>query len=236
MLRGANQQTIFYDEEDYRKFLYVLSYYKSICNYKILAYCLMKNHIHILLKEEGEDLALIMKRIASKYVYWYNAKYNRIGHLYQDRFRSEPVEDDVYFLTVLRYIHQNPVKAGITNNISDYKFSSYNEYLNNNTFVDTSFAMGMIDRDDFIEFHKQYPDEAHLEITPPIRRITDEYAQAIFNKLIKSGTLPQPPYSDPETKSKVIHNLSNDGLSIRQINKITTISKKTIELQLKKQL
>ena len=234
MLRGANQNTIFHDEEDFRKFLYVLSFYKNICNYKILAYCLMKNHVHLLIQENGEELSLIIKRMASKYVYWYNAKYNRIGHLYQDRYRSEPVEDDVYFMTVLRYIHQNPVKAGITKNIEDYKFSSYNEYLHDNNIVDTSFALEMMDINDFVEFHKYYTDEKYLEISARGKRLTDEHAVKMFNELINSGELPPPPYTDSDTKTKIIQELLHKGVSIRQISKITFISKKTIELLSKK--
>ena len=129
MLRGINQQTIFEDDEDYFKFVETLENYKAISGYKLFAYCLMSNHIHILIKVEKEDLDLIMKRIAGRYVYWYNWKYYRKGHLFQDRFKSEPIEDDSYFLTVLRYIHQNPVKAGIVKSIDDYLFSSYNNYL-----------------------------------------------------------------------------------------------------------
>lgn len=73
----------------------------------------------MLIKAEKEEPDLIMKRIACNYVYWYNSKYYRNGHLFQDRFRSEPVETDKYFLTVLRYIHQNPIKAKPVDNIAD---------------------------------------------------------------------------------------------------------------------
>lgn len=86
----------------------------------MFAYCLMSNHIHMLIKAEKEEPDLIMKRIACSYVYWYNSKYYRNGHLFQDRFRSEPVETDEYFLTVLRYIHQNPIKAKLVDNIADH--------------------------------------------------------------------------------------------------------------------
>ena len=112
MLRGINQQVIFEDYEDYSKFIETIETYKAVSGYKVFAYCLMSNHIHILLKVEKEDLDLIMKRIAGSYVYWYNWKYYRKGHLFQDRFKSEPVEDDEHFLTVLRYIHQNPTGQG----------------------------------------------------------------------------------------------------------------------------
>ncbi len=106
MLRGINRQQIFEDKEDMQRFIETLLRYREQCEYVVYAYCLMGNHVHILLKEGKEDLTLILKRIAGSYVYWYNWKYRRIGHLFQDRFKSEPVDDDGYFLTVLRYIHQ----------------------------------------------------------------------------------------------------------------------------------
>lgn len=112
MLRGINRQLIFEDEEDKNRFIETLLKYKEQCGYLIYAYCLMGNHIHILLKEGKEELTLVLKRIAGSYVYWYNWKYHRSGHLFQDRFKSEPVEDDAYFLTVIRYIHQNPETRG----------------------------------------------------------------------------------------------------------------------------
>ena len=113
MLRGINRQLIFEDDEDMQRFIETLKRYKDECGYSLYAFCLMGNHIHLLLKEGEEPISTILKRIAGSYVYWYNWKYGRSGHLFQDRFKSEPVEDDAYFLTVLRYIHQNPVKARI---------------------------------------------------------------------------------------------------------------------------
>ena len=113
ILRGINRQKIFNDNEDKKRLLETLLRYKEKSKYQIYAYCLMDNHIHLLLKEGEEPLAQIMRRIGGSYVYWYNHKYERVGNLFQDRFKSEVVEDDTYFLTVLRYIHQNPAKAGI---------------------------------------------------------------------------------------------------------------------------
>ena len=119
ILRGINRQIIFEDSEDYTKFIETLDRYKAVSGYKVFAYCFMSNHIHMLIKTEKEELDLIMKRIAGSYVYWYNSKYYRNGHLFQDRFRSEPVETDEYFLIALRYIHQNPIKAKPVDNIAD---------------------------------------------------------------------------------------------------------------------
>ena len=127
ILRGVNKQQIFECTEDYQRFLNILrtltvqeqdeSGHRSKPNCVVYAYCLMGNHVHHLIKESSETLAQIMKRISSSYVYYYNHKYGRIGHLFQERFKSQPVGDWDYFLTLLRYIHQNPLKPHLVSSL-----------------------------------------------------------------------------------------------------------------------
>src|SRR6056297_2247099 len=169
--RGINQQNIFSCEDDYERFLNTLTRYcrKSSC--EIYAYCIMDNHIHLLLKEGQEPLAITMKRIGTSYVYYYNWQYNRKGHLFQDRYKSEPVEDDAYFLTVLRYIHFNPLKAGITDDLTSYPYSSYTEYTHRANLINPTFALNMFHQDkdqaieEFINFHDHPNDDKCLDIT-----------------------------------------------------------------------
>ena len=120
-MRGINRQNIFNEDEDSYKFIQTLKDYQKISGYNIYAYCLMGNHIHLLLQIGTEPLAQVMRRICGKYVYWYNQKYERAGYLFQDRFKSEPVEDDLYLLVVMRYIHQNPLKVGMFKEIGQYQ-------------------------------------------------------------------------------------------------------------------
>src|SRR5665811_2065044 len=94
LMRGINRQNIFEDEEDCEKFTQTLYRYKEISKYEIYAYCLMGNHMNLLIKNGQESLEQVMRRICGSYVYWYNKKYDRIGNLFQDRFKSKPVEDD----------------------------------------------------------------------------------------------------------------------------------------------
>lgn len=93
----------------------------------------MSNHIHLLIREREDKIGMAIKRVASSYVYYYNHKYSRDGHLFRERFKSEPVNDIAYFVTLLRYIHQNPVKAGMVAEVKDYEFSSWDEYIDKNS-------------------------------------------------------------------------------------------------------
>ncbi|MBR1644336.1 MAG: transposase [Bacteroidales bacterium] len=138
MMRGINRQDIFSDEEDFRFFQKVL--FQTVCpadevtgrlmeeRCTFYAYCLMSNHVHLLVRQRTESLGQIVKRIAVSYAQYYNKKYLRYGHLFQDRFRSEPVNTDTYFFTLMQYIHQNPVAAGITDQVGRYPWDSWGEY------------------------------------------------------------------------------------------------------------
>ena len=97
MQRCINKQPVIKDNEDKERLLETLIRFKQVCNFELFGYCFMDNHIHLLLKEVVEPISLIIKRICNSYVYWVNWKYERCGPLFQDRFKSEAVENDRYF-------------------------------------------------------------------------------------------------------------------------------------------
>jgi len=226
MLRGINQQTIFEDNNDRQKFLDVISEYKEVSGYKIYAYCLMSNHVHLLIKEENEELGMIFKRICGKYVYWYNTKYKRAGHLFQDRYKSEPVDTDAYLLAVIRYIHQNPVKAGLVKRTSDHKFSSYNEYLNQETnrITDTDFVLGIWNIEEFKKYHKEKNEDNFLDIPEPRIRLTDEQVKELISKVSKCSNAAEFQNLESSKRDKYIQKLKKSGASIRQLSRLTGVS------------
>ena len=234
MLRGINGQQIFADSEDYEKLLEILKYCKAISEFEIFAYCLMSNHIHLLLQENKEPIELVMKRIATRFVYWYNIKYQRVGHLFQDRFKSEPVENDEYFLTVIRYIHQNPVKAGICKKPQDYNYSSYNEFFRKETLVDCDFVFEMIETDDFIKFNNEKAFEQCLDIEEkPTIRVTDEQAKKIIMKYSKCRSISEFEVLPTDLKEKYIKKFHANGVSIRQISRLCGETKGLVEKYLR---
>ncbi|MBQ7862463.1 MAG: transposase, partial [Clostridia bacterium] len=216
MLRGINKQQIFEDEEDCEKFLWTLKETKAVSEYKLFAYCLMGNHIHLLIKEEKEPLEQIFKRIGGKFVYWYNIKYQRVGHLFQDRFKSEPVEDDAYLFTVLRYIHQNPTKAKLCENVEDYKFSSYNEYTDRNWIVDTDFILDIMSLDEFTAFNHEENTDKCLEIEEKEAvRLTDEQARNIISKISGSNSVSDFEKLTKDLKEVYVKEFKKFGVSVR---------------------
>lgn len=147
MLRGINRQTIFENDADKNRFIVILSEYNKSEKFRVFGYCLMDNHVHLLIQEGEDDISTVIKRISSSYVYWYNNKHERVGHLFQERFKSECVEDDNYFLAVLRYIHQNPVKAGMVTSIDKYNWSSYNDYIRRTETIDFEYTFSFFSED-----------------------------------------------------------------------------------------
>ncbi len=124
MLRGVNRDAIFLDDEDCARFLHALGQAKDASGCSVLAYCLMPNHAHLVLRTGEEPIGVVIKRLGVRYAGWFNRKYGRIGHLFQDRFKSLPVEDDAYLVTLLRYVWNNPVEAGLVTLPEEYIWSS----------------------------------------------------------------------------------------------------------------
>jgi REP element-mobilizing transposase RayT len=230
MIRGINQQNIFSIDEDYEKFMAILVKYHKKSEYEIYAYCLMGNHVHLLIKEGRETLSNTMKRIGTSYVSWYNWQYNRKGHLFQDRYKSEPVEDDAYFLTVLRYIHQNPLKVGLADDIASYQWSSYTEYISQPKIVDIEFVLKMFHQerdksiDRFERFNQEPNNDQCLEITAKRETLSDkEVRHLVLSKFhIELVTLQN---THTITQDKVLKYLKElDGCSLRQVSRLTGLT------------
>jgi putative transposase len=239
MLRGINRQTIFEDNEDMERFLGTIQRYKTVSKYENYGYCLMNNHIHLLLRETDEPISTAIKRISSSYVYWYNWKYNRCGHLFQERYKREAVENEAYLLTVLRYIHQNPVKAGLTKSPQEYKWSSYSEYINseyaNKTVItDTEFVLKTFSSNKkesinlFIKYTNQINEDKCLDYSERIRltdsEVIEHYAKLGLNDIKQLQHLEKPKRNEVIRKLKTI-----EGVTVRQLSRITGISKSVID-------
>ena len=226
LFRGVNQQNIFEEKQDYIKLLETIENVKKDMHFELYAYCFMSNHVHLVIKEaKNKDISLIMKRILTKYARWYNIKYKRSGALIANRYKSVPVEVDEYFLHLIRYVHQNPLKAGIVENIKDYPYSSYNEYLSGCILTNTEFVLGMLNLPEFVEFHSMM--ENMNFIVSDRKKKTDE---ALVFKINNTFNIQNPKdiaKLDKMKRNEIIKVLKQE-FPARQIQRITNVSRGVI--------
>lgn len=227
MLRGIDKRNIFLDDSDYEKFIQYIKKAKEKTQVSVYAYCLMTNHVHMLLKTETEEIGDIIRRINVGYAQYHNIKTGRTGHLFHNRFKSEPVNTDDYFLTVLRYIHQNPVKAGMVKRIEDYRWSSYNAYIKNDILIDTAYALDYFrDTKAFMEYMSETNDDKCLEYNPK-KRYTDEDLQRKIASMVDISTLNS---LDIDTRDKTLKKIKErTGASNRQLSRVLKIGRSILD-------
>lgn len=141
-VRGNNKQDIFTDDKDREEYLMRLRHYKEKYKVHIYAYCLMTNHVHLLIYDNAQDISKFMQGLSLSYVIYFNNRHGRTGHLFQDRFTSVLVKSDIQILQTSKYIHLNPIKANMVKKMDQYKWSSYISYLRGEdplSIVDTHF-------------------------------------------------------------------------------------------------
>lgn len=227
IVRGIGKQLLFEDARDYGYYLNRLELYCMETGVRVCAYCLMSNHVHLLVKGDPESIILLMKKTGVSYSGFYNKKYERVGHLFQDRYRSEPVEDETYLLTVFRYILKNPFEAGLCS-ASQYPWSSYRYYEKSPAFMDLSVIRSFLgDSDRYRKFIEQEDEDRVLEFSEV--RHNDTWAKEELTKClgISSGTKLQD-YSKAERNAALIK-LKEHGLSVRQISRLTGIGRNIVQ-------
>ena len=128
IVRGNNRSSIFEKKENKAEYLNIIKRYKKKYNFKLYAYCIMDNHAHLLIEVDKVPLSKIMQGIQQVYTQNYNKDYKRTGHVFEQRYKAIICDKDSYLLNLIRYIHMNPVQAGMAKGLK-YKWSSHNKYL-----------------------------------------------------------------------------------------------------------
>ncbi len=228
--RGVGRQQILEDDEDNAYFLSLLHRFSRSDECEFLAYCLMGNHFHLLIKMEMQRLSEAMKRLEVSYAQYFNEKYERTGTLFQGRFGSEPISCDEQLLVALRYIHLNPQKAGIAP-FNDYAWSSYREYMGSADLVDTALALGMFgSASDFEAFHRMECNDTFLDEDAPTskrgrKRLSDHQVREMAEETLGIERLADLSEMTRKDRNTALVALKNMGATVRQIERLTGISR-----------
>lgn len=239
ILRGNAKQDIFLDKQDFGKFL------KEICNtkekyqYELYAYCLMTNHVHLILHDKNDNLSKALQSLTVSYSSYWNKKYERVGHLFQSRFLSKNVETAEYLKNLCRYIHQNPIKAGIAK-MENYHWSSYQEYIKESKIIDKEQILLLFQNDEtkamseFINFHlanieqENMKDFMEYEMTP---KLNDEQATLYIKQILGIGNLQELVSYSIAKRNGYLKKLKNiQGITYKQIARLTGLSKRMVEI------
>ena len=233
MLRGINKESIFEGNDEKKRFIGIITEQRELERIKIYGYCVMDNHVHLLIQEETDDISTVVKRVSSSYVYWYNKKHERLGPLFQERFKSECVEDDGYFISVLRYIHQNPLKAGMVKTLDEYKWSSYNNYIKGINTVDYKYALSFFSentlgsKNEFIKYMAEENNAVFLDYDDS-RKFTDT---EVGEKILGMGLdeISDIRIIEEEKRTEILRKLKeNKRISSRQLSRVTGLCRKMI--------
>ena len=231
--RGVNHQDIFYHDSDYERFLKILREMAEKMGFDVVCYCLMSNHVHLIIHDKERRFAEIMKKAAGSYAQYFNRKYERTGHLFQNRYLSRPIDTKSYLLACVAYIHNNPEKAHICSR-EKYRWSSYSDYLTGYkedgekaTFCKTDFVRQLAGScDSFIAMHDHQKPSATLDeqCFEYGRELKDGDIRDYLCEILGGEDPTTIQTLKPKDRKHIINELKNQRISCRQIARITGLS------------
>lgn len=226
MVRGNARQIIFESDADRRFFLGLLKKSMEGTSVSVLAWCLMDTHVHLLISDPAQNLSLMMKRLLSQYARYFNALADRVGHVFQDRFLSIPVETDHYLLEAARYIHRNPVRGCLCSNPGDYEWSSYREYLVGRGIAETETVLDMLGGlREFIAYHES----DGMYVPRFAKRISTEDMIALAKMITGLDDLHVIGTLTVQRRNGFLALLRSAGLSCRQIEHLTGVARGIVQ-------
>lgn len=237
IMRGIDKQDLFLDENDYEKILRILKVTKEKYEYEIYAYCLMNNHIHLIIFDKNDNVSKIMQSIEISYSRYFNIKYQRVGHLFQNRFLSKKIEDRQYLKLACRYIHQNPVKAGI-GTIERYNWSSYKEYLKGNLIINSKVILSLFSDDEndavkeFVKFHNVQTSKEIFDLIEYEMKetLTDEQLVKYICEMLEIDNVYKLLQFNVQKRNEILVKIKeNKKITCTQIARVLGISRKIIE-------
>ncbi len=228
MVRGNNREYIFINPIHKSYYLDILKEQADDDLIQIAAYCIMDNHVHIVVEADMLNLTKAMKSINIKFAMKINKQKDRIGHVFQDRYKSEPIYHDTHLQQIIRYVHNNPIKAKISKSLDQYKWCSYKEYICKDKVINDNqreFVLNYFNNDikEFEKFHEEVDYDEYLEIREDIETQRLDHAQNIIQNYFKEHGI-----SETKQITKTPHHL--DMIIKRLLNKSKLSHRKIADL------
>lgn len=187
MVQGIKKENIFYNNKYKEKYIYLMKFFKEKQKIDIISFCVMENHVHIIIyTEDINELTIFMRKLNTTYAINYNKEEKRVGYVFRNRFESKEIYNQYYLTKCIKYVHMNPVKAGIVRLEKDYKYSSYNDYINKKGIITEEIIQKIFNsKYNYLkEFLKiEYDEKLFKELEK--EEITEEKLQEEIDKFIK---------------------------------------------------
>lgn len=227
VIKGDGGQALFEGDADRRVFLRLAERYFAELGVSVIAWCLMENHVHLVLRDDAEGLSVAMHRLGTAYARHYNDRTGRVGHLFRERFMSSPIESESYLLEAVRYVHNNPEKAGVCR-AEEYPWSSYSSYVapgsSGELTVDTSMVLDLLGGEKgFAEFVAA---RSGCLYRPPSGKRLDDAETRDAAACVLGDIAPVEVKNLPvERRNQLLRELRAAGLSVRQIARLTGVGR-----------
>ena len=227
MLRGNGRQVIFGGDADRREFVHGLRDVLPPLGVGLMAWCLMSNHVHLLLSDADGHLSEAVHALATRYAGYFNRVTGHVGSVFDGRFRSVPIESDAQLLAAVRYIHENPVKAGVCAS-PDYPWSSYREYVGEPSISDVGPVLDLVGGVEQFERFSSDRRPSGYCFRAGVRVPEDEAAD-----VARAAVYPLEPSElkalDISERNRLLVAMRETGLSVRQIERLTGIGRYAVE-------
>lgn len=224
MSQGINKEYIFEKDQDKRKYMKILSENYNKFNVEIIAYCIMGNHVHLLIKSDKiENMSDFMHQINMQYAVYYNKNRNHVGYVFRSRYKSEGINTEKYLINCIHYIHNNPIKAHTCNEKSEYLYSSYNSNIKENQIIDKKWKELYYNRED-----------ENISFIATEEEIEQDIKETIEHFLYSNKAQIEEVKEKEEMLTKILKILIDKKISMRKIEKIFNIDKKKIKRLIEK--
>ncbi len=226
MVQGINKEFIFDSNENKNKYMEIMEGTKEKIDIMILAYCIMSNHAHILVHEqEVENITKYMHRVNLLYAKYYNKKHNRVGYVFRERYKTQPIYNENHLHTCVRYIHNNPVKAGLCEKANEYPYSScYHNIFYTDTELERNIKQNM--------YNQTIEDPEEKFILLENERNKEQICiEAVKEAMLKNNIITKEDlYQNIKIMGRVIKELKNqEGISYRMMEEIWGINRKKLK-------
>lgn len=226
MVQGINKEYIFNSNENINKYMKIMKETKEKIDIMILAYCIMNNHAHILVHEEDiENVTKYMHRVNLLYAKYYNKKYNRVGYVFRDRYKTQPIYSEKHLYTCVRYIHNNPVKANICKKANEYQYSScYRNIFYTDTELERNVKKNMYNEQTDLQEEEKF-------VLMENEKNKEQICQEIIKQtMLKNSLTKESLYQNEKVLGDIIRKLKQEeDISYRMMEKILGTNRKKLK-------